>query len=67
MGSLGSKLPSMVSNICPCRYCSKYVCNAMKCHSKCSDCCDVEVETTEVKDTHEEEFECNNCFYLKKS
>ena len=67
MGSLGSKLPSMVSNICPCKACAYYVCNAMKFHSKCCECCDIELETTEILDDHEEEFECDNCCYIKKS
>ena len=32
-----------------CDSCSKYVCNAMKVHSKCSDCCIIDIETTEVE------------------
>ena len=31
-----------------CSDCAKYVCNACKVHSKCSDCCEIDVETTEV-------------------
>ena len=29
--------------------CSRYVCNAMQLHSKCSDCCELDVVTTEVE------------------
>ena len=31
-----------------CDTCAKYVCNACKVHSKCSNCCEFDVETTEV-------------------
>ena len=37
--------------------CSKYVCNAMHCHSKCMrDCCEIDFETSEVEipDDHSE-------------
>ena len=32
-----------------CDTCAKYVCNACKVHSKCSGCCEVDVETTEIE------------------
>ena len=32
-----------------CDSCSKYVCNAMKVQSKCSDCCEIDVETEEIE------------------
>ena len=32
-----------------CTDCAKYVCNACKVHSRCSGCCEVDVETTEVE------------------
>ena len=32
-----------------CTDCAKYVCNACKVHSKCSGCCEIDVETTEVE------------------
>ena len=32
-----------------CDTCAKYVCNACKVHSKCSGCCEIDVETTEVE------------------
>ena len=32
----------------PCHDCSKYVFNSMHCHSRCSQCCDCDVETHEV-------------------
>ena len=31
-----------------CESCSKYVCNAMHVHSKCSDCCEVNFDTDEI-------------------
>lgn len=31
-----------------CDTCAKYVCNACKIHSKCSDCCEIDVTTTEI-------------------
>ena len=37
--------------------CSKYVCNAMHCHSKCMrGCCEIDFETSEVEipDDHSE-------------
>ena len=32
-----------------CDNCAKYVCNACKVHSKCSDCCDLSIETEKVE------------------
>ena len=32
-----------------CDTCAKYVCNACKVHSKCSGCCEIDVETTEIE------------------
>ena len=32
-----------------CDSCSRYVCNAMQLHSKCSECCEFDVVTTEVE------------------
>ena len=62
------KMGTVISKSLNCYYLSKYVCNACKFHSKCSDCCDVDMETTEIKDDeHEEEIECNDCFYAKRS
>jgi hypothetical protein len=31
-----------------CQDCARYVCNACRFHSKCSQCCDLEWETEEV-------------------
>ena len=36
-------------NVVDCTDYAKYVCNAFKVHSKCSGCCEVDVETTEVE------------------
>ena len=32
-----------------CDSCAKYTCNAMQLHSKCSDCCELDVVTEEVE------------------
>lgn len=32
-----------------CDTCAKYVCNACKVHSKCSNCCEFDVETEKVE------------------
>ena len=32
-----------------CESCARYVCNAMTLHSKCSDCCELDVHTDEVE------------------
>ena len=60
---------TMISRSLSCHDLTKYVLNACKFHSKCSECCDIDMETTEVKDDekHEEEIECNDCFYAKRS
>ncbi len=56
-----------ISAICPGKECAKYVCNSMQVHSQCSDCCDVDIETTETGTEHnEEEIKCEGCCYLKK-
>ena len=34
---------------------AKYVCNAGKCHSRCGQCCDLELETEMVVPSDEEE------------
>ena len=44
MGNVASILKTL-----NCEYCSKYVFNACKVHSKCSDCCLLDIETTEVE------------------
>ena len=68
MGSVLTAMTPMVTSMCPGRACAKYVCNACKLHSKCSECCDVEVETTETTESdHETEVECDGCCYVKKS
>ena len=44
MGNLASIL-----KVINCSDCAKYVCNACKVHSKCSDCCELSVETEEIE------------------
>ena len=63
MGSVISK----IIGICP--DCAKYVCNAMHVHSQCSDCCVIDIETTEVhvEPDSEEEIYIDGCCYAKKS
>ena len=54
-----------------CTDCARYVCNACKVHSRCSGCCEVDVETTEVeisKDSDSEvSVEVEGCFSFHKS
>ena len=38
-----------ITKACDIGSCSRYVCNAMQLHSKCSDCCELDVVTTEVE------------------
>jgi len=70
---MGTAISQLISNICPGKACAKYVCNACHYNSKCcknndSEWCEMDFETTEIKDSdHEEEFECDGCFYVKKS
>ena len=64
MGSVISK----IIGICP--DCAKYVCNAMHVHSQCSDCCEFDVETTEIHVEHidnEQEIHIDGCCYAHKS
>jgi hypothetical protein len=47
MGQLISVLPEIVKAI-SCQECARYVCNSMGVKSKCSDCCEFELETHEI-------------------
>ena len=49
MGIVISELTPIIETICPCKSCAKYVCNACKFRSECFDCCDLEIETTEIQ------------------
>ena len=48
MGHLISVLPEIVKAI-SCQECARYVCNSMDVKSKCSDCCEFELETQEIE------------------
>ena len=64
---MGSVLTDL-GQLCPGTACAKYVCNAMKVHSKCLDCCEFDIETTEILDSeHSEEFEIHDWCHLKKT
>ena len=55
MGQLLSIIPEAIK-ASSCSDCAKYVCNAMRIHSKCSDCCECDLETEEVEvSSHPEE------------
>ena len=45
---MGNQL-GVITKAINCQECSRYVCNACAVHSKCSGCCEVDVETTEVE------------------
>ena len=52
-----------------CDTCAKYVCNACKIHSKCSNCCEFDVETkkVELSDTDSSmSVEVNGCMNFHK-
>ena len=50
-----------------CEACTKHVCNAMTLHSKCCDCCSIDIETNEIVSDSEYEFEINDvCHFIKK-
>ena len=42
---------------------ARYVCNACHLHSKCSDCCEVDVETHEIEVASEDSDNC--CDFIK--
>ena len=48
MGQVANVLPAIVKAI-SCQECSRYVCNSMDIKSKCSDCCEFELETNEIE------------------
>ena len=66
MGNVASILKTL-----NCEYCSKYVFNACKVHSKCSDCCLLDIETTEVEISQDSDsdisVELNGCFSIHKT
>ena len=47
MGQLLSMIPEAIE-ASSCSDCAKYVCNAMRIQSKCSDCCACDIETEEI-------------------
>ena len=53
-----------------CTECSRYVCNAMHIQSKCSGCCEFDVETTEVEipkdDDSDISVEVEGCCHVNK-
>ena len=53
-----------------CDTCAKYVCNACKIHSKCSGCCDLEIETQEIElpkdDDSDISVEVDGCCHINK-
>ena len=48
MGQVASVLPGVVKAL-SCQECARYVCNSMDVKSKCSDCCEFELETNEIE------------------
>ena len=65
---MGDVLTKIIPGICPCKDFAKYVCNACHYHSKCSDCCDIDIETTEIREeASETEVQIDGWFYAKKS
>ena len=66
MGNVASIL-----KVINCDTCAKYVCNACKVHSKCSGCCEIDVETTEVEVSQDSDsdisVEVQGCFSMHKT
>ena len=66
MGNVASIL-----KVINCDTCAKYVCNACKVHSKCSDCCllDIETEPIEVSQDSDSDIsvEVQGCFSMHKT
>ena len=62
MGEAASVLAGVFECEC-CSDCAKYVLNAAHCSSKCSNCCELEVETQAIAiaDDSEEELAVGNC------
>lgn len=48
MGQGAGVLPGIVRAL-SCQECARYVCNSMDVKSKCSDCCEFEVETDAIE------------------
>ena len=44
MGQIASVIKAL-----SCESCAKYVCNAMRCQSKCRDCCEIDFVTEEIE------------------
>ena len=65
MGNVASIL-----KVINCDTCAKYVCNACKVHSKCSDCCllDIETEPIEISQDSDSDIsvEVQGCFSMHK-
>ena len=60
---------SALAKFDPCGSWAKYVCNAVRCHSNCSECCDVEFVTDMVEvasDDSEMELEVIGCCTARK-
>ena len=43
MGEVASVIKAL-----SCESCARYVCNAMRCQSKCRDCCEIDFVTEEI-------------------
>ena len=54
-----------------CTDCAKYVCNACKVHSRCSGCSEIDVATTEMELSKEDDNEINaeveGCCHINKT
>ena len=65
MGNVASIL-----KVINCDTCAKYVCNACKVHSKCSDCCLLEIETEPIEVSQDSDsdisVEVQGCFHFNK-
>ena len=65
---MGNQISQIITAICPCESCAKYVFNSCHFNSKCTDdCCIIEFETQEIEINEDEDLlEITNCCYIKK-
>ena len=53
-----------------CDACAKYVCNSMKIHSKCRDCCEIDFITDEIELSEDDStysMEVDGCCQARKA
>ena len=65
MGEVASVIKAL-----SCDACAKYVCNSMQIHSKCRDCCELDLSTQEIEIPDDDSIysvEVENCCQVRKA